>query len=112
MSAEVLTPEDIDMIYDAADMSMMTIRDFPRWPDSGYTVAVVGDEWAFQKFLRSLGLAEADMEDDREELLADRLGDWKTEGVALSTVWYWPKAELNSKSHQRVRELEDEQERY
>jgi hypothetical protein len=112
MSAEILTPNDIDLIYDAADMADMTIRDFPRWPSAGYTVAVVGSEGEFQKFLRSLGLAEGEIEDDREELLADRLGNWRVEGVALSTVWYWPAAELDEKSHERLREIEEEQESY
>jgi len=109
---EFLTPNDIDMIYDAADMAGMTIRDFPRWPDSGYTVAVVGDTGDFQRFLRSLGLAEDGVIDDTEELLTDRLGNWKVEGVALSTVWYWPAAELDEDSHERVREIEEEQESY
>jgi hypothetical protein len=112
MSAETLTRDDIDMIYDAADMAGMTIRDFPRWPSAGYTVGLVGDVGEFQKFLRSLGLAEADTVDDREELLADRLGDWKVEGVGLSTVWYWPQAELDEDSHERVREIEEDQESY
>ena len=110
MTPETLTLDDIEMIYDAADCAGMTIRDFPRWPSSGYTVAVVGGSREFQAFLRNLGMAEADIVEDDEQLLADRLGNWKMEGVALSTVWHWPAAELDEVSRQRVLDIEEEQE--
>lgn len=113
MSTETLTRDDIDTIHDAADTAGMTIRDFPRWPMAGTTVAVVGSEYEFQAFLKNLGLYEGDLDDDgQEELLTDRLGDWRVEGVALSTVWYWPEAQLDEDSHERVREIEEEQESY
>jgi len=110
MSAETLTVDDINMIAEAADYADMTVRDFPRWPSSGYTIGLVGSQSEFQGFLRSLGIAEADTVEDDDELLADKLGEWRTEGVALTTVWYWPDVRVDAVSHDRLREIEEEQE--
>lgn len=98
MSA-ALTEDEIDIIAEAAYSADMGIRDFPRWPNDGHTVAVVGWEGDFQKFMRELGQLTA--HDDQQELM-EKLGDWTCEGVALSTVWYWRSAEVEGKAHERL----------
>jgi len=109
MSTYTLTVDDIDLIADAAEAADMTVRDFPCWPGSGYTVAVVGNEDEFQLCLRQLGQLDADVTEGDSPTLAERIGSWRSEGVALSVVWYWPNVQLDDEAREHLRTIEEHQ---
>jgi hypothetical protein len=102
MPDEILTTADVAMIDGAAYENDMHVRDFPRWPDEGNTIAVVGDERDLQPFIRTLA------EYDEDSTLYDKLGDWTCEGVGLSTVWYWRRPTLSDEAAELLDKIQEQ----
>jgi hypothetical protein len=97
-----LTASDVATFDMVAENNNMHVRDFPRWGYEGNTIALVGEQSDFQRFLK-------DLTRDTEAVdLLEQMGDWTCEGIALSTVWYWRKASLDDYAAELLDKIQDQ----